>query len=98
MLRIKNTIACPGCQGILRVRVNVVSDGRDYEYYLCPRCEDVARLEPSSGEWILRAAPSPGIGDVVQTLQALAVEEWRSKSSTRPPNTFTVSSPESGRR
>jgi hypothetical protein len=92
MLQIKNTICCPQCEGILRVRVNVVSDGNNYEYYLCSKCEDVARKDRATGEWVLRGQATDGIPEVVTTLQSLAVEDW-SERSARPESTVKIESP-----
>ena len=85
MLRIKNTIPCPQCGAILRVSTRVVSDGREFEYYLCPQCKDVARPDPDSGEWVLAGTPSGKIPEIVQELRALAADEWMSRSTTRAP-------------
>jgi hypothetical protein len=101
MLQIKDTIPCPGCQSILRVRVQVTSDGKAYEYYLCARCQDVARRAPSTGQWEVRGQPSQGIADVVATLQAIAAEEWQILATSRQPKPSRlpaiVSAPPRGR-
>ena len=83
MLQIKNTLCCPGCAGILRVSAQVVSDGKLYQYYLCPKCSDVVREDPATKAWRLQGADGARIPEVVQFLAALAVEDWRSKSSER---------------
>ena len=85
MLRIRNTIACPRCEAILRVSARVVSDGNEYEYYLCPSCRDVARRDPESQEWSLLGTPDPGVAELVGKLQAQAVEDWRTRSVRRAP-------------
>lgn len=101
MLQIKDTIPCPGCQSILRVRVQVTSDGKAYEYYLCGRCQDVARRAPATGQWEMRGHPSQGIEDVVQSLQAIAAEEWQVLSTSREAKAFrlpaAVAAPPRGR-
>ena len=83
MLQIKNTIPCPCCQGILRVSVRVVSDGKEFSYYLCPKCQDVARQDPATDAWSLAGGTSTNVAEIVAALQALAVEEWRTKSTDR---------------
>ena len=85
MLKLKNTINCPGCASILRVSARVVSDGNEYVYYLCPKCKDVAREDPATGGWALQGAKSVQVPELVQELQALAVEDWRNRSTSRAP-------------
>lgn len=87
MLRIKNTIPCPKCETILRVSTRVVSDGKEFEYYLCPECRDVARKDAQSGNWELAGRPSGKVPELVQELRALAAEEWMSRSTSRAPGT-----------
>ena len=83
MLQLKNTINCPGCKAVLRVSARVLSDGNEYVYYFCPACQDVAKQDPATQEWILRGAPSPKIADLVRDLQAVAVDDWAARSTTR---------------
>src|SRR4030095_973513 len=83
VMRIKNTVPCPGCGGILRVCARIVNDGSEYEYYLCAKCVDIVRQDPSSGAWKLQGAQAPEIPEVVRTLQGLAVDEWRGGTPER---------------
>ena len=85
MLKLKNTITCPGCGAILRVSVRVVSDGAEYVFYLCPKCEDIAGDCGSGEEWKLKGKPLPGLADLVRTLQGAASEDWCEKSRSRAP-------------
>jgi len=85
MLQIKNTIACPGCGQLLRVSARVVSDGKDYSYYLCPRCVDIARQDGPNGEWTLQSAKAQEIPEIVRLLQTLAMEDWKARSTGRIP-------------
>lgn len=87
MISIKNTIPCPGCGGILRVSANVVSDGNEYRYFLCARCEDVASQDRQSGQWRLRGRPCEELPDLVGALQRLALDEWIEVSAQRTPLT-----------
>jgi len=75
---------CPGCSKTLRVSARVVSDGNEYLFYLCPRCEDVAVQDPD-GSWHLRGEASSNVTEVIQMLQSLAIETWRKRSTTRRP-------------
>ena len=83
MLKLKNTINCPGCDSILRVSACVVSDGNEHLYFLCPKCKDLVREDASTGKWVLQEAKSAQIPDLVQKLQGLASEDWRARSSSR---------------
>src|SRR4030095_11628285 len=83
VMRIKNTVPCPGCGGILRVCARIVNDGSEYEYYLCRNSVDIVRQDPSSGAWKLQGAQAPEIPEVVRTLQGLAVDEWRGRTAKR---------------
>jgi hypothetical protein len=85
MLKLKNTISCPGCGGILRVSARVVSDGAEYLFYLCPKCEDIAAEGAGEGDWRLQGKPVPGIADLVRVLQGAASEEWCERSRSRAP-------------
>ena len=85
MLTIKNTINCPGCAGILRISAHVVNDGKDYRYYLCPRCSDIACQDGADGPWLLRGIPLPEIPEVVRILQTLASNTWSVRSTSRSP-------------
>lgn len=85
MLTIKNTINCPGCAGILRVSAHVVNDGKDYRYYLCPRCGDIACQEVADGPWRLQGVRLPEIPEVVRILQTLASNAWSERSTSRTP-------------
>jgi hypothetical protein len=84
MLHLKNTIQCPGCEGILRASVQLVSDGTEFQFYLCPRCEKVVREDPS-GAWTLHSERLPHLADLVRTLQAVASEDWKARSTSRVP-------------
>jgi hypothetical protein len=85
MLQLKNTIGCPGCSGILRASVQLVSDGTEFRFYLCPKCEKVAREDPASGEWKLSGQRFPGLPDLLRALQAVAAEDWKARSTSRVP-------------
>ncbi len=78
---------CPGCSKPLRVSARVVSDGNEYLFYLCPRCEDVVVQDPDDGSWNLQGACSSTVTDLVGTLQSIAIETWRKRSTTRRPLT-----------
>lgn len=95
MLQIKNTIDCPACGTTLRVRAIVVSDGNDFEYYLCPTCEDVVRRDPGGGGWKLRGERAEGMGGIVKSLQALAADDWQARATSRAPRTCRI--PELGK-
>ena len=83
MLQLKNTINCPGCKTVLRVSARVLSDGKEYVYYFCSACQDVVKQDPASQEWALRGAPSPKIAELVRDLQAVAVEDWNARATSR---------------
>jgi hypothetical protein len=83
MLQIKNTICCPGCAGVLSVSTQVVSDGKVYQYYLCPRCADVVRLDSATQTWKLRGTKVPMVPEIVQVLTTLAIEDWMARSAQR---------------
>jgi hypothetical protein len=83
MLQLKNTINCPGCKAVLRVSARVLSDGKEYVYYFCSACQDVAKLDPASQEWVLRGAPSAKIPELVRDLQAVAVDDWAVRATNR---------------
>ena len=85
MLDLKNTISCPGCGGILRASVQLVSDGTEFQFYLCPKCERVAREDPASGGWKLYGEKFPNLGELVRSLQGLAAEDWKARSTSRVP-------------
>lgn len=86
MLKLKNTIPCPGCAGVLRVSAQVVSDGAEYQFYLCPKCEAIAGEGPGEGEWkLLGNPPEKGIAAVVRALQGAASAEWTERSRSRAP-------------
>lgn len=85
MLNVKNTINCPGCDGILRASVQLVSDGTEFQFYLCPKCERVAREDPVSGGWKLHGERFPHIAELVRGLQTVAAEEWKARSTSRVP-------------
>ncbi len=78
---------CPGCSKTLRVSARVVSDGNEYLFYLCPRCEDVIMQDPDDGNWNLRGESSSTVTEVIGILQSLAIETWRKRSTTRTPLT-----------
>ena len=85
MLKLKNTINCPGCNGILRVSAHVVSDGKEYTFFLCPKCGGAARQDPASGDWSLHETQIPHAGELVQALQGMAAEDWKARSRSRAP-------------
>lgn len=85
MLKLKNTLNCPGCESILRVSARVVSDGNEYVYYLCPKCKDIAREDSATGKWALQGAKSVQVPELVQELQALAQADWQNRSTSRAP-------------
>ncbi len=82
----KNTVKCPACSKVLRVSARVVSDGNEYWFFLCPKCEDVV-LQDTAGNWCVRGEATANVPEVVSALQAMAIESWRQRSTTREPIT-----------
>lgn len=83
MLQLKNTICCPGCAQILQVSAQVVSDGKVYQYYLCPQCADAVKEDPETKTWKLQGSGGTRIPEVVQFLRALAIDDWLAQSGSR---------------
>ncbi len=75
---------CPGCSCRLRASAQVVSDGSEYLFYLCPQCEDIVTQQPD-GSWVLTKTQNAHVSDVVSLLQQMAVECWRVRSTSRSP-------------
>jgi hypothetical protein len=81
----RDTIDCPGCGDTLRVRARVQSDGNVYEFFPCGRCRRAAVRDPRGDAWRLAESSSDSLGPAVDYLRALAVEEWRRRSTGRTP-------------
>ncbi len=81
----QKTVVCPGCAKSIRVCARVMSDGNEYAFYLCGRCEDVVLQDPTDGTWRLRGEPGQEIANVVEVLRSLAAANWTAQSRSREP-------------
>ena len=85
----RHKVQCPGCSSELRTRAQVVSDGSEYLFYLCPRCEDIV-TQKQDGSWILTGQSNCNVTEIVSLLQQMAVECWRIRSTSREPLTPSI--------